>query len=45
LEDEVGIDVEDNIDKELRKVFGKRFDGGDINVMKELVEEGFLGRK
>ncbi|XP_060844681.1 trifunctional enzyme subunit alpha, mitochondrial [Rhopalosiphum padi] len=45
LSDEVGIDVGYHIATDLAKVFGERFSGGDLNVLKSMVDSGFLGRK
>ncbi|CAG5095782.1 Similar to Hadha: Trifunctional enzyme subunit alpha, partial [Cotesia congregata] len=43
--DEVGIDVGAHIGVDLAKAFGKRFHGGDFNIMTDMVKAGFLGRK
>ncbi|XP_074095610.1 monolysocardiolipin acyltransferase Mtpalpha [Cotesia typhae] len=43
--DEVGIDVGAHIGVDLAKAFGKRFHGGDFNIMSDMVKAGFLGRK
>uniref|UniRef100_A0A8D8R562 Trifunctional enzyme subunit alpha, mitochondrial n=1 Tax=Cacopsylla melanoneura TaxID=428564 RepID=A0A8D8R562_9HEMI len=45
LSDEVGIDVGAHIAKDLSKTFGDRFSGGNLNVLNEMVDQGFLGRK
>nr|NVI75861.1 mitochondrial trifunctional protein alpha subunit [Cucujiformia] len=45
LADEVGLDVASHIGPDLFKAFGERFSGGDLGIMKDIVEEGFLGRK
>jgi len=44
LSDEVGIDVGYHIATDLAKVFGERFSGGDLNVLKSMVDSGFLGK-
>lgn len=45
LADEVGIDVGTHIGSDLGNTFGERFGGGNIEVHKEFVAKGFLGRK
>lgn len=45
LVDEVGIDVAAHIADHLGEVFKDRFQGGDFNLLHDMVKEGFLGRK
>ncbi|XP_044267577.1 trifunctional enzyme subunit alpha, mitochondrial [Tribolium madens] len=45
LADEVGLDVASHIGPDLHKAFGERFGGGDMGVMRDIVQAGFLGRK
>ncbi|KAF6215035.1 hypothetical protein GE061_009784 [Apolygus lucorum] len=45
LVDEVGIDVASHISDNLFDVFGQRFSGGNVEVLKEMTNSGFLGRK
>nr|NVI75847.1 mitochondrial trifunctional protein alpha subunit [Cucujiformia] len=45
LADEVGLDVASHIGPDLFKAFGERFGGGDLEIMKDFVKSGFLGRK
>lgn len=45
LVDEVGIDVAAHISEHLGEVFKDRFQGGDFNLLHDMVKEGYLGRK
>lgn len=45
LADEVGLDVASHIGPDLAKAFGERFGGGDLGIMRDIVQAGFLGRK
>nr|MBE5726428.1 mitochondrial trifunctional protein alpha subunit [Cucujiformia] len=45
LGDEVGLDVASHIGPDLFNAFGERFAGGDLEMMKDFVKAGFLGRK
>nr|XP_022914134.1 trifunctional enzyme subunit alpha, mitochondrial [Onthophagus taurus] len=45
LADEVGLDVGAHIAADLSKAFGERMSGGDLNIMKDIVQAGCLGRK
>lgn len=43
LSDEVGIDVGAHIARDLGGIFGERFAGGNIGVLRDMVEAGYLG--
>uniref|UniRef100_A0A3Q0SZP5 Hydroxyacyl-CoA dehydrogenase trifunctional multienzyme complex subunit alpha a n=1 Tax=Amphilophus citrinellus TaxID=61819 RepID=A0A3Q0SZP5_AMPCI len=45
LTDEVGIDIGLHISEMLCKVFGSRYEGGNLEIVKTMVEKGLKGRK
>lgn len=43
LMDEVGMDVAKHVAENLGKIFGERFAGGNLDVLKQMISKGFLG--
>lgn len=41
--DEVGMDVAKHVAENLGKIFGERFAGGNLDVLKQMISKGFLG--
>lgn len=44
LSDEVGIDVGAHIATDMAKAYGERLDGGNVNILHDMVKAGFLGK-
>lgn len=44
LSDEVGIDVASHISPFLEKALGNRFKGGDVAILGDMVQAGYLGK-
>uniref|UniRef100_A0A8C6CVW6 enoyl-CoA hydratase n=1 Tax=Moschus moschiferus TaxID=68415 RepID=A0A8C6CVW6_MOSMO len=45
LVDEVGVDVAKHVAENLGKEFGERFAGGSLEMLRQMISKGFLGRK
>ncbi|XP_033499329.1 hydroxyacyl-CoA dehydrogenase trifunctional multienzyme complex subunit alpha b [Epinephelus lanceolatus] len=45
LADEVGLDVAIHVADELGGAFGDRFHGGNVAILQEMLDKGFMGRK
>lgn len=45
LIDEVGVDVAAHVAEDLGKAFGERFKGGNVEMMKAMVDKSFLGKQ